>query len=595
MTQQTRAVLAFALAQLRPESRLLAVATFWRVLFRLLPVQAPLLAGALIDGLQGNAASVWGWQLPVAQPLEVVQVIGIVLVGISLATGAAAFLSERASRELQTRCVNRLRQQVQRVWAYAPVTLHRRHGASLLSDWTLSETRSIGRFARGTVAEGVAALARLAYPAVVLIWIDPWMAMLPIAATPLHLGLTWMLQRRRSHLQRNFRSHRHSWQRAIRESLQGIDRLQGAGLQAGMLAHLDRYASRCQTDVRSGSLYHSLALGSAWALPALSVALSWWIGGGRVVAGDISSGQLVAFVGFAAYLGVPMRRFAQQVDKARQSLKCLARIQSLLRHDVADSTGSLELQAKSGALTVFNLGYQFHSAPLGDKAHGGEPKQAPLFQNFNLTIPARSLVWLHGERGSGKSVLLRLMAGLEPPSSGSVLLDGHDLARCTRQSVRQRIALAPQHPCFLSGSIASNLRLAAPSATEEDLMTACAQVGLASFIDALPKQLRTPLGERGVRLSAGEAQRLGIARALLLKPSVLLLDEPFAALDVATARQLLQALLRLSAETTIVVASRDVPAHPGIRHVVHLDGATAGVTHHQFQPAQAAVLAHMEP
>ncbi len=581
MKLEGRSAVGFAIAQLRHEPALLAAAMLWRLLFRLLPVQVPLFAGALIDGLQGNAAYIWGIPIHTGDPAEAVRVVGAVLVGLSLATGATAYLSERASRELQTRCTARLRQLVQRAWAYAPASVHRSHGVSAVFERTLSDTRGIGRFARGTVTEGFAALARLAYPVAVLLWIDPWMALLPIAATPLHLVFSWALQRRRSRLQKDARNHRDALSRTVRESLQGIECLQGVGAQARMLARIDFRVARCQRDARIGSLYHSLAMGSVWALPALALAGSWWMGGARVVSGEISTGQMVAFAGFAAYLGVPLRRLAQQGNKTRQGLKSMQRLLQFLRvAQAAEHRGTEELRPFAGELTAQDLCYTV--------------QQRPVLQNLCFSFPAGQFTWLRGGSGSGKSTLLRLLAGLEAPDQGAVLVDGQDLAQCTSDSISSHIALVPQHPSFLSGTIASNLRLGAPHATDEEVLEACARVGLENLIQTLPKQLQTPLGERSMRLSASEAQRLNIARALLRKPRVLLLDEPMAGLDPASERTVLQALLELQGSTTVILATHRMPPLDAIRHIVELEAGILRAAGPQTDSAQASMLAHLE-
>jgi ABC-type multidrug transport system fused ATPase/permease subunit len=510
-----------------------------------------------------------------------VRVIGLALVGLSLATGATAYLSERASRELQVRTTNRLRQSVQKAWAYAAASLHRRYGSLALFDRTIADTRGIGRFARGTVTEGSAALVRLVYPAAVLVWIDPWMALFPLAATPIHLLFSWLLQRRKSHLQRSFRRHRDGFSGSVRESLEGIESLQGVGAQSRMLARIEHRAARCQRDSRVGGFYQSLSSGSVWALPALALAVSWWMGGSRVLSGEISTGQLVAFAGFTAYLGVPLRRLAQQGNRTRQALKSLQRVKQLLAAAEACSPpGTAALRPAGGGLTVEGLSYSV--------------QERPVFENLSFSFPAGQFIWLRGRSGSGKSTLLRLLAGLEQPEQGTVLLDGQDLWQCASTSVRDTIAFVPQQPFLLNGTVAANLRIGCPEAPEEALREACIRVGLSELLACLPKGLDEVIGTRGVQLSTGEAQRLCIARALLRNPRVLLLDEALSTLDPVSERELMGTLTALAGQVTVVLAAHQLPSCNNIDQIVELEAGGLQPVDLCNELASDTVLPHFE-
>lgn len=538
---------------------LLALAASWRVLFRLLPVQVPLLTGALIDGLSGNPVRVWGWLVPVTTPAEAVTASCIALAILALATGLTAFCSARTSGALQKRVTADLRRRVLEAWHHASLALHRRYGAAALYDRTLVETRAIGTLLKESVVEGVAAFARLAYPAAMLLLIDPWMALLPLAVLPLQGLLTRLVQTRQGAVADLIREKKSRLRRSVQEALQGIETVQALGAQPSVLERIEADAEALNEERGQSGAYASLMTAAVWAMPGLAVAGSWFLGGSRVLSGEISSGQLVAFAGFVAYLGVPLRRFARLARTTREAMQSLRRVSHLLNAAGADLSrqGSATLRPVRGEVRFVNV-------VAGDAAQ-------PVLRGVNCTVAGGEFLWLRGGSGVGKSTLLKLLAAMDSPISGRIEVDGQCLDDCSADSVRRAVALVPQQPMVFTGTVAENLRLAAPGCTDETLRDACRRAGLGAWLDALPEGLLTPLGDHGVRLSGGEAQRLSVARALLRQPKVLLLDEPTAALDPAAEEQLLATLAALSPEVTVILVAHRLRSLRGIHRVLQVE------------------------
>lgn len=184
-------------------------------------------------------------------------------------------------------------------------------------------------------------------------------------------------------------------------------------------------------------------------------------------------------------------------------------------------------------------------------------RERPALDGLDLHVADGEVVGLVGPSGAGKSTVLAVLTALVRPISGRVVVAGHDLSALDPRQVRSLVVLVPQHPVLLAGSIAENIRLGRPAASDRDVAAAAAAAGLAPLLARLPTGLATRVGDRGGRLSGGERQRVALARALLLDPPVLALDEVTSAVDDATERAIVDGVAALRrGRTTLVVAHR---------------------------------------
>jgi ABC-type multidrug transport system fused ATPase/permease subunit len=197
-----------------------------------------------------------------------------------------------------------------------------------------------------------------------------------------------------------------------------------------------------------------------------------------------------------------------------------------------------------------------------------------VLEEVSLEVrPGESLA-IVGASGTGKSTIAFLAARLLDPDRGAVLLDGHDLRTLRLHDVRRHVVLVEQEPLLLHGTIAENIRYVRPDASDDRVRSAAANAGIASFVESLPDGYRTIVGERGLALSAGERQRIAIARAFLADPVVLVLDEPTAALDPVSERLVIEGYESvMRGRTTLLISHRRDLAMRADRVVV-LDGAS---------------------
>ncbi len=293
-----------------------------------------------------------------------------------------------------------------------------------------------------------------------------------------------------------------------------------------------------------------------------STAIIFLYGGSRVIDGTITMGTLVAFMAYQMRVLPPVQALMGLYASLATAKVSLGRVQELLdaNVDVIDTPESAGLSRVDGRVTIEHVTVTFD-------------RGAPLLNDVSIEIAPGEVLAVVGPSGSGKSTLTELLLRLIDPDQGRVLLDGRDLREVPLREVRRHIVLVDQEPFLFHASLLENLRYASPEATDEDLAAAVRAAGLEAFIAELPEGYATQVGEGGRALSAGERQRIAIARAFLAAPAVLVLDEPTASLDPSMTRQVMtgyEALMR--GRTTVVVSHRFELARQADRVVV-LDGA----------------------
>ena len=259
--------------------------------------------------------------------------------------------------------------------------------------------------------------------------------------------------------------------------------------------------------------------------------------------GSLSLGGLVAFTSMVLLLVWPMESLGGIVANAREAETAAARIFEVLdtAPEVDDRPGAVDLAGASGRLRLSGVGFRY---PGSDRW---------AVRGIDLDVAPGETLALVGTTGSGKTSLLTLVPRLYDVTEGAIELDGHDLRDLTLASLRRAVGVAFDDPLLFSASVRENLLLGWPDATEEELDAAIV-TAQAEFVHDLPWGLDTRVGEQGLTLSGGQRQRLALARAIVGRPAVLVLDDPLSSLDVHTEALVEEALARVLAATTALVA-----------------------------------------
>ncbi|QSS94666.1 ABC transporter ATP-binding protein [Streptomyces sp. M54] len=327
---------------------------------------------------------------------------------------------------------------------------------------------------------------------------------------------------------------------AVEELLSASAAVRGLGGEPALVRrHHERSATVTEHTLTTGRVSASWAALSPF-VPALAIGAGLGLGGVAVLRGTMTVGGIVAFTGWMSMLVLWVGVITLRISQLSQATTAARRLQDVLLPHPDDPAPGTEPLPATGDLTAERVG---HSA-------GGRTVLAPV----DLTVRPGELVAVTGPTGSGKTTLLRILAGLVPPGSGTVRYGGRPLPEADPAEIHARLGYVPQRPVTISGTLADNLRLGSAH-TDDELRAACRTAALDDYLDAAPDGLDTVVGERGSTLSGGQLQRLALARAVLRKPPVLLLDDITSAIDTTTEHTLLERLRAWSGTTAVVCAT----------------------------------------
>jgi ATP-binding cassette subfamily B protein len=289
-------------------------------------------------------------------------------------------------------------------------------------------------------------------------------------------------------------------------------------------------------------------------LSGLAVAAIVLYGGLQAIEGHISIGTIVAFVAALANLFEPIQQLSQLYATYQSGMAALEKIFQLLdeQPDLEDRADAVELPRIAGEVDFDDVSFAYKKRRGDDST-----EQVLALDHISLQIPPGQTVALVGATGAGKSTMAKLIARFYDPTSGAVLVDGHDLREVASSSLRSQMGIVPQEAFLFSGTVAENIAFGRPDADADQIRAAAAAVGAEEFISELPNGYDTEIGERGTQLSAGQRQLIAFARALIADPRILVLDEATSNVDLHSEARIEQGLRRLLAgRTSIVIAHR---------------------------------------
>ena len=409
-----------------------------------------------------------------------------------------------------------------------------------------NDVGEIQRIAAETALAWVGNVLFLCGTTAMLAWLDVRLFLVTIASAPIGL---WLLARYRTRLEAEIATMR---QRSADIGSFLIETLQAVKLVVASNAQereVSRFRERNAAFIAALMSMQRLTYLSG-GLPGLVLSggtgLVFIYGGLRVIRGEITVGTFVAFMAYQMRFLPPLQALMGMYANLATVRVSLRRVSQVLDEpvEVQEAPAAIALPIVRGDVAFEDVTLSFG-------------RGAPALDDVSFTVHAGEVLAIVGRSGSGKSTIADLLLRLLDPDRGVVRIDGHDLRSVRLDDLRRHVALVDQEPCMLHATIAENIRYARPDASDAEVAAAAHQAALDEFIERLPDKLATVVGERGMALSAGERQRIAVARAFLANPSILILDEPSAALDPESERQVAdgyEAVMR--GRTTIVITHR---------------------------------------
>ncbi len=438
---------------------------------------------------------------------------------------------------------NRLYDHIQRL----PFSFHDHAQTGQLISRCIEDVRSIQQFTGSGVVDLLRLSLLLIGVVVLLFWTNPRLAlisllpMIPLLTSTTHFG------RRVGRLFYNVDQTLGELSARLQENVTGVQVVRAFAREPYEIQRFDQ-TNRELYGARLSVIHEwSRIMPTSSLLISIGTVLILWFGGNMVLRGELTLGELVAFNSYLLLMAEPARQLVWLVNTAGEASAGIERVFEVLEEPfvIQSPPGAVILPTLTGRVTF--EGVSFH--------YQGE--QAAALAGIDLAVEPNQIVALIGPTGSGKTSLVNLIPRFYDVSEGRVLIDGVDIHQVELTSLRRQIGIVLQTSLLFSESIRDNIAYGRPDASLDEIIAAAKAAQAHEFISAMPDGYDTEIGERGVTLSGGQRQRMAIARALLLDPRILILDDSTSSVDTETEHLIQQALDRLmEGRTTFIIAQR---------------------------------------
>jgi ATP-binding cassette, subfamily B, multidrug efflux pump len=484
---------------------------------------------------------------PTQSDESLVVTLGVAMIIIAAIGGVFTFLqgylAERASQWVAFDLRNTLYEKIQTL----SFSYHDRAQTGQLMTRATSDVELLRNFIGQGLLLLINSILLLVGITVVLLLLNWQLTLIVIPALLLMAGVFAIFAKRVRPLFREIQERLGIFNTILQENLTGIRVVKAFSREP---YERERFTS-ANVNLRDASLKSSKVLGSvfpmAFAIAEVALVIVVWVGGLLVIDGNLRLGELTAFTTYLALLLIPVAQLGFIIASASQAAASATRIFSIVdtQNDIIDKPGAVTLDDARGQVAFENVSFRYFSS--------GED----VLSELSFTAEPGETVALLGETGSGKSTVINLIPRFYDPTAGAVTLDDHDLRDIKLESLRKQIGIVLQETRLFTGTVRDNIAYGKPDATDEEIIAAAEAAAAHDFIMGFPNGYDTKVGERGVTLSGGQKQRIAIARALILSPKVLILDDSTSSVDVQTEYHIQQALDRLmEGRTSFVIAQR---------------------------------------
>ena len=528
-----RAGASLILRQLRARWRTLGTALLSALVWSGARVALPVLTGETIDEAIGGRDE------------DLLLTFAIVIVGVAAVQGLAAAVRRYFAMSTSYRVEADLRSELYDRVNQLSLDYHDRTSTGQLMSRASADLHEIQMFA--VVLPLNTAFLMIAIGAfAVLLTIHLPLALAAMTAYPVITYLSARFFRKLSPSNARVQQDLADIAHIVEENIAGVRTVRSFGREDDEVRKLEAVAVRTFGDsmeaVRLRTVYTPLF---AW-LPALSQLVILGYGGYLVLEGQISAGEFVAFFQYLNMLIFPVQSLGEMVPSGQRAMTSAARVWNVLRErpTIEKTPHAAGLPQGEGEIVFQDVQFAYREG-------------YPVLRDFNLCIPAGTSVALVGPTGCGKTTVAKLLPRFYDVQSGAVLIDGTDLRDMRVPDLRRNVGLVFQDTFLFSDTIRNNIAYGRVDATDEEIEEAARLAQAAEFINELPERYETIVGEQGFSLSGGQRQRLAIARAILIRPRVLILDDATSSVDARMEEEIRTALRRvMEGRTTIIISHR---------------------------------------
>ena len=405
---------------------------------------------------------------------------------------------------------------------------------------------------------------------VMLILTSPQLALLMVVLMPVIMALIWLFMTRARPLFEQVQKKLEALNQVLQENLAGV-RVVKAFVRT---EHENDRFGRANDELTDRNVRVTQLI--AVLIPTMQLMVNLgvigvvWLGGNLVINGDFAVGKMMASINYISYSLFPMLMLGGMIGPLSAADASAQRIQQVLdsEAEVQDSPHARALPAIGGRVAFENVSFWYN----------GKESEERVLQDINLVAEPGETVAILGATGSGKSTLIHLVPRFYDVRSGQITLDGVDIREMPLEQLRTQVGIALQEAVLFSGTIRDNIRYGRPDASEEEVIRAARAAQAHEFISSTPQGYETIVGQRGVNLSGGQKQRIAIARALLVQPTVLILDDSTSAVDVATETKIQDALDDLMRERTAFVVAQRISTELNADRIVVLERGQIAAT-----------------
>jgi ABC-type multidrug transport system fused ATPase/permease subunit len=501
------------------------------VLSVVLQLPVPLLTMLIID----NAVA--------TRRLDLIDQLALVLAVLVVARHVFAYLNEAITLRLKESIILDVELHLLRHLHRLPLSFFTQRHSTYLQSRLMNDSRAIeGALVRTVVTVVMDGLTFLV-GAVIVLFIRYELGLALLISLLPFAYIRYYANERMRELSREMQERQATASAVVSEGFAGIRTLKALCQEAFQeRAALARLQALRDIYVRTNWFGILSSIGTSF-VASLCIAFVLWYGMHRVLLGGMTLGEVVGVLSLLSFLYGPINSFVAANLNIQQALSALNRIYEFLVQSPEKAAGE-ELRTARGAIELRDVSF-------------GYTAEREVLHRLHLTIPAGEVLAIVGRSGAGKSTLVNLLLRFYEAGSGEITLDGRNIRQIALSSLRSVVAVVDQQTFLFTGTIADNIRLGRPEASDEEVVAAARKACAHEFIGSLPDRYATLVGERGVRLAGGQSQRIALARVFLRDPAVLILDEAVSAVDSESEAYIHDTLRSLAAgRTTIIIAHR---------------------------------------